>query len=73
MGIYGQCGCGFQRPNATHVARFRAWLGLGGHVRKGEKGIAILTPVTRKRKSDAQEEREGDNSSTGEAACYGSS
>lgn len=34
-----------QRPSATRVAGFRAWLGLGRHVRKGEKGIAILAPV----------------------------
>ncbi len=34
-----------QRPNATQVAGFRAWLGFGRHVRKGEKGIAILAPI----------------------------
>jgi antirestriction protein ArdC len=34
-----------QRPDATHVAGFRRWLELGRHVRKGEKGIAILAPI----------------------------
>ena len=34
-----------QRPDATRVAGFHAWLRLGRHVRKGERGIAILAPV----------------------------
>jgi antirestriction protein ArdC len=34
-----------QRPDATRVAGFHAWLRLGRHVRKGEHGIAILGPV----------------------------
>lgn len=33
-----------QRPDATKVAGYRTWLSLGRHVRKGEKGIAILAP-----------------------------
>jgi antirestriction protein ArdC len=35
----------WQRPDATRVAGFHAWLHLGRHVRKGEKGIAILAPI----------------------------
>jgi antirestriction protein ArdC len=35
-----------QRPDATRVAGFRTWLALGRHVRRGEKGIAILAPMT---------------------------
>jgi antirestriction protein ArdC len=54
-----------QCPTATHVAGFRAWLGLGRHVRKGEKGIAILAPIICKRKREAQEQ--DDSSSTAEA------
>lgn len=57
---------GFQCPTATHVAGFRAWLGLGRHVRKGEKGIAILAPIICKRNREAQEQ--DDSSSTAEAA-----
>jgi len=37
-----------QRPDATRVARFHAWRRLGRNVRRGEKAIWILTPVTRK-------------------------
>ena len=33
-----------QRPDATHVAGYRAWQKLGRQVRKGEKGIVILAP-----------------------------
>jgi antirestriction protein ArdC len=36
-----------QRPDATHVAGFHAWLKLQRHVRKGEKGIVILAPMLR--------------------------
>jgi hypothetical protein len=39
-----------QRPDASHVASFHSWLGLGRHVRKGEKGIVILAPVVSKGK-----------------------
>lgn len=35
-----------QRPDATRVAGYNAWKGLGRQVRKGEKGIAILAPMT---------------------------
>lgn len=34
-----------QAPHATRVAGFRQWLGLGRHVRRGEKGLAILAPI----------------------------
>ena len=48
--IYSQC------PAATHVGGYHFWLKLGRHVRKGEKGIAILAPmVGRKRSSDDEE------------------
>lgn len=45
-----------QRPEATRVAGFHAWRRLGRNVRKGEKAIWILAPVTRK---PADEERSG--------------
>jgi antirestriction protein ArdC len=41
-----------QCPEATRVAGFRAWQELGRQVRKGEKAIWILAPVTRKRGGD---------------------
>ncbi len=49
-----------QRPDATHVAGFHAWLGLNRHVRKGEKGIVILAPmIGRKKDRDEVAEDEG--------------
>jgi hypothetical protein len=47
-----------QRPTATHVAGFGKWKELGRFVKKGEKGIQILAPVTgfRRRKDEANEE-----------------
>lgn len=44
-----------QRPDATRVAGFHAWLKLGRHVRKGEKGIAILAPVTRRTRDEDEQ------------------
>jgi N-terminal domain of anti-restriction factor ArdC len=45
-----------QRPEATQVADFHAWRKLGRNVRKGEKGIWILAPMTYKvTDSDDQE------------------
>ena len=41
-----------QRPDATHVAGFHAWLKLRRYVRKGEKGIAILAPMVGRKKAD---------------------
>ena len=37
-----------QRPDATHVAGFHMWKTLGRKVMKGEEGIAILAPITRR-------------------------
>ena len=37
-----------QKPDATQVAGYALWTELGRHVVKGEKGLAILAPVTRK-------------------------
>jgi hypothetical protein len=41
-----------QRPDATRVAGYRTWQQLGRQVRKGERGIAILAPVTYRRDPD---------------------
>jgi antirestriction protein ArdC len=49
-----------QRPDATRVAGFKTWKTLGRSVRKGEKGIRILAPVsvkTRDEDEDGGEER----------------
>jgi antirestriction protein ArdC len=46
-----------QCPHASMVAGYHRWQELGRQVRKGEKGIAILAPLTRKVKDDEGEEK----------------
>ncbi|HUV64499.1 MAG TPA: ArdC family protein [Sedimentisphaerales bacterium] len=49
---------GFQRPDATHVAGFRTWQKLGRHVKRNEKGIAIMAPIVwRKKVTNTTDER----------------
>lgn len=47
-----------QRPNATRVAGFKVWKGVGRSVMKGEKGIAILAPkvINRRNKETGEPE-----------------
>jgi antirestriction protein ArdC len=49
----------FQRPNASYVAGFNRWKELGRNVKKGEKGITILAPVTvcKQKEHDTAEEQ----------------
>ena len=51
-----------QRPDATYVAGFRAFLALNRCVRKGEKAIVLCMPVTVRVKSESliEEARTGD-------------
>jgi antirestriction protein ArdC len=49
-----------QRPDARRVAGFQTWRKLGRYVRKGEKGIAIIAPLVR-RKSDQEPEPADDD------------
>src|SRR5215207_4464348 len=44
-----------QRPDATQVAGYRAWQSLGRQVDKGERGIQILAPVTRRQQAGPDE------------------
>ncbi len=50
-----------QCPTATRVAGYGAWKQLGRFVKRGEKGIQILAPVTgfRRKKDDTDEVSEG--------------
>lgn len=48
--IWSQC------PDAQMVAGFHKWKSVGRQVRKGEKGIMILAPLTRKREDDSGNE-----------------
>jgi len=50
-----------QMPDATHVAGFRAWQRLGRHVKKGEHGIAIMAPIVCRRRAEADDSDESDN------------
>jgi len=46
-----------QRPDATRVAGFQTWKSLGRFVKKGEKGIVIIAPMTvRARSIDGADE-----------------
>jgi hypothetical protein len=45
-----------QCPSATRVAGFHTWRALGRCVRKGEKGIAILAPIVRRRNASSEED-----------------
>jgi len=56
-----------QRPDATRVAGYKKWQELGRQVKKGEKGIAILVPHTRRfrREPDESEERGEDEPQRG--------
>ena len=42
-----------QKPDATQVAGYRAWQAAGRQVRRGEKAISVLGPLTRKLLDDA--------------------
>lgn len=43
-----------QCPTATQVAGYRAWQGMARQVRKGEHGIRILAPMTKKDKETGE-------------------
>lgn len=47
-----------QRHNATQVASFNAWKRMGRWVRKGEKAIWIVAPMTYKAKDDEHQDDE---------------
>jgi antirestriction protein ArdC len=49
-----------QRPDATHVCRYRAWNKAGYQVRKGERGIAIYAPMLFANKRDTAQESDTD-------------
>ena len=49
-----------QRPEATRVAGFQAWRKLGRCVRKGEHGIAIFAPMSRRKDRDELEKTKSD-------------
>jgi DNA primase catalytic core len=44
-----------QKPDATLVAGYRTWQGMGRQVRKGEQALWILAPVTSRRRAATDE------------------
>lgn len=54
-----------QRPDATHVAGFHTWRQLGRFVKKGEKGIVIIAPMSIRPKQTDQATGAADSESTG--------
>lgn len=47
-------------PDATFVAGFKAWLGLGFCVKKGERAIAIIAPLPIKNRDAVKDEEVGE-------------
>lgn len=45
-----------QRPDARRVAGYQAWRKLGRFVRQGEKGIAIIAPIVRRKSEEHADE-----------------
>src|SRR3984893_12018916 len=48
-----------QRPDARGVAGYQSWRKLGRHVRKSEKGIAIIAPLVRRNSDEKTEQTNG--------------
>jgi antirestriction protein ArdC len=46
-----------QCPTATRVASYKKWVEMGRQVRKGEKGLSIFAPMTRRREDADGKER----------------
>lgn len=45
-----------QKPDATHVAGYHAWRRLGRHVKKEERGLAIMAPIVRRKKYNEEDD-----------------
>ena len=44
-----------QRPGCTRVAGYRTWQKLGRQVRRGERGLAVLAPILRRRPRETED------------------
>jgi hypothetical protein len=54
---WGNCALiAMQCPQATQVAGFKAWQQLGRQVRKGERSIRIMAPMSVKERDESGEE-----------------
>jgi len=59
-----------QKPNASYVAGFQTWNGLGRFVKKGEKGIMILAPIVRRNVEDEDTAGEASRTIAGFRAAH---
>jgi hypothetical protein len=61
-----------QKPDASNVAGFGKWKEFNRFVRKGEKGIAILAPLVRKKKDESgSDATDSSKSSSDEKVLFG--
>lgn len=56
-----------QRPDACRVAGYQTWRKLGRYVRKGEKGIAIIAPIIRRKQAEETGQTDGARAELGVA------
>lgn len=57
-----------QRPDATMVAGFKTWQSLDRYVKRGEHGLTVLAPVTKKVGEEAQRDDTSSSPDTSSAA-----
>src|ERR1700752_3483251 len=61
-----------QKPEATNVAGIRTWNSLGRFVKRGEKGIFFLAPMTGKKRSQDENASSKDaDTKDGQPRLYG--
>ncbi len=60
LSISNQLLVALARPDATFVAGFKTWLGLGYCVRRGERAIAIMAPLPIKDRGQVNGEESGE-------------
>lgn len=52
---FNQCFAIMQNPQASMVGGFRQWLKVGRHVRKGERGLSIWVPTSKRGETSADD------------------
>jgi len=50
-----------QQPEATHIAGYHTWRSVGRQVKEGEKGIAIIAPMSVKKEAEGPAETKDSN------------
>lgn len=52
---FNQCFAIMQNPQASMVGGFRQWLKVGRHVKKGERGLSIWVPTSKRGETSADD------------------